>query len=70
LPVPVRFDTCGLLLALSDTCTVPVSTPTPVGVNFTSMVQLAFEVNCVWQVVEETLKGPVVEITRFLSITL
>jgi len=67
--VPFRLEVCGLPTALSDTCNVPVSTPTPVGVNTTSIVQLAFEVNCDWHVVEETLKGPVVEIDRSLSIT-
>ena len=65
MPVPFRLDVCGLFTALSDTCNVPVSTPTPVGVNTTSMVQLALEVNSVWHVVEETLKGPVVEIETF-----
>jgi hypothetical protein len=70
LPVPVSFDVCGLPTALSDTCNVPVSVPTPVGANTTSMVQLPEEVSCVWHVVDETLKGPVVEIERFLSITL
>jgi len=69
LPVPFRFETCGLPTALSDTCNVPVSTPTPVGVNTTSMVQLAFDVRFVWHVVVVTLNGPVVEITRFLSST-
>jgi hypothetical protein len=68
--VPFRVEVCGLFAALSDTCNVPVSVPTPVGMNSTSMVQLASEVNCDWQVVEETLKGPVVEIATLLSIML
>ena len=62
--MPFRFEVCGLFSALSDTCNVPVSTPTPVGVNTTSMVQVAFEVNWVWHVVDETVKGPVVETER------
>lgn len=66
--MPVRFEVCGLLRALSDTCNVPVAVPTPVGVNTTSIVQLALEVSIGSQVVEETLKLPVVEIEMFLSI--
>jgi hypothetical protein len=69
LPVPVRLELCGLLLALSDTLNVPVVTPTPVGVKITEMLQVAEEVNCVAQVVEETLNSPVVEITMLLRIT-
>jgi hypothetical protein len=70
LPVPDSAVVCGLPTALSDTLNVPVVTPTAVGVNTTLMVQVAEEVNCVWQVVEETLKFPVVEIAMFLRITL
>jgi hypothetical protein len=70
LPVPDRAVVCGLLLALSDTLNVPVVTPTAVGENTTLMVQVADDVNCVWQVVEETLKFPVAEIAMFLRITL
>jgi hypothetical protein len=62
--VPFRVEVCGLPTASSDTCNVPVSVPTPVGVNTTPMVQLAFEVNSDPHVVVETLKGPVVEIDR------
>ena len=65
LPVPVRFEICGLFTALSDTCRVPVVVPTTVGVNTTSMVQVALEVRLAPQVVEVTLKSPVVEITMF-----
>jgi hypothetical protein len=68
--VPVRFEVCGLLTALSDTCNVPVAVPTPVGVNTTLMVQVAEDVSSVPQVVEETLKLPVVDITRFLRTVL
>jgi hypothetical protein len=70
LPVPVRLAVCGLLVALSDTLNVPVVTPTAVGVKTTSIVQVADEVKVAVQVVEETLKAPVVEITMFLSSTL
>jgi len=69
LPVPFRLEVCGLFEPLSDTCNVPVSVPTPVGVNSTSMVQLASEVRLDPQVVEETLNGPVVEITMLFRST-
>ena len=69
MPVPFRFETCGLPTALSDTCNVPVLVPVWVGVNATLMVQLALEVKFAWHVVEETLKSPVVEMETFLSIT-
>ncbi len=68
--MPVRLEVCGLLFAVSLTLNVPVVVPIAVGVNTTLMVQVAEEVNCAWQVVEETLKFPVVEIARFLRITL
>jgi len=68
--LPVRFEICGLFRALSDTCNVPVVVPTPVGVNTTSIMQLALEVSIDPQVVEETLKAPVVEIATFRSIVL
>jgi hypothetical protein len=55
---------------LSLTLTVPVLVPVAVGLKTTSMVQVPEEVNCVPQVVEETLKSPVVEIKMFLRITL
>src|ERR1700677_1596160 len=64
-PVPVRVAGCGLLLAASDTCNLPVVGPAAVGVKTTSMVHVASEVNCVPHVVEETLKSPVVETTIF-----
>ena len=40
-PVPARLTTCGLCGALSVNDTVPVRTPTAVGVNVTFTVQLA-----------------------------
>jgi hypothetical protein len=70
LPVPVRLTVCGLLLAASVTCNVPVVVPVAVGVNTTSMLHVALEVNCVAHVVEETLNSPVVEITMLLRIIL
>ena len=69
MPVPVRLEVCGLLLALSDTCKAPVVVPVAFGVNTTSMLQVALEVSCVPHVVEETLKLPVVVIMMFLRIT-
>src|ERR1700678_1105430 len=70
LPVPVRLEVCGLLLAESVTCKVPIAVPVAVGVNTTSIVHVALEVNCVPHVVEETLNSPVVVITMFLRIVL
>lgn len=70
LPVPVRLEVCGLLVAVSLTLNVPAAVPVAVGVNTTLMVQVAEEVNCAAHVVEETLKFPVVEIAMFLRITL
>ena len=70
LPVPVRVEVCGLLVALSDTCNVPVSVPVEVGTNSTSMVQLALDVSFDLQVVDETLNGPLVEIEMSFRITL
>ena len=61
------FCVCGPVCALSVTSNVPVAVPVCVGVNTTSMVQLAREVKVDLQVVEETLKGPVVEITIFVN---
>ena len=40
-PVPVRLAVCGLLLALSVTVRVAPRVPVAVGVNVTSMEQLA-----------------------------
>ena len=68
MPVPVRLEVCGLLLALSDTLNVPVLVPVWVGVKVTLMVQLALEVRLAWQFVVETAKSPVVEITMLCNI--
>jgi hypothetical protein len=67
LPVPFRLEVCGLLLALSATLNVPVLAPTAVGVNTTLMVQVNGPPRLGGQVVDETLKSPVVEITMPVS---
>jgi hypothetical protein len=69
-PVPVRFEICGLLLALSDACTVPVLVPIAVGVNTTLMVQVPPGATLDPQNVEDTLKSPVVEIETPVSVVL
>ena len=70
LPVPVRLEVCGLLLALSATFNFPVLVPVAVGLNTTLMVQLVLAARLVVQVVAKTVKSPVVEITMLLSVTL
>jgi hypothetical protein len=70
LPVPVRLEVCGLLLALSATFNFPVLVPVAVGLNTTLMVQLVLAARLAPQVVVETLKSPVVEITMLESVTL
>jgi len=67
--VPVRLEVCGLLLALSLTFNVPVLVPVAVGLNTTLIVQLDLAARLVVQVVVETLKSPLVEITMLLSVT-
>ena len=42
MPLPVRLDVCGLLLALSLTLSCPVLVPVWVGVNVTLIVHLLF----------------------------
>jgi hypothetical protein len=69
LPVPVRLEVCGLLLALSATLNFPVLVPVAVGLNTTLMVQLVLAARLVVQVVAETLKSPLVEITMLSSVT-
>jgi hypothetical protein len=68
-PVPVSADVCGLFEALSETESVPVLVPVWVGVNTTSMVQVPKAFTLVPQVVDETLKSPVVEIVTPVSAT-
>ena len=62
-PVPVSTAVCGLLLAMSLTLSFPVLFPSPVGVNVTLIVHLLFTATGGVQVVEDTAKSPVVEIT-------
>jgi hypothetical protein len=62
LPVPVRLEVCGLLLAPSFTLKIPVLVPVCVGVSTTLMVQCAAAATLVPQVVAETLKSPLAEI--------
>lgn len=69
-PVPVRFETCGLLTVLSLTCNVPVCAPVCVGEKITLILQLDFAARLVEQVVVETLKLPVVEIAMPVSAAL
>jgi uncharacterized membrane protein len=68
LPVPVRLEVSGLPNALFDTLNVPALAPFWAGVNTTLMVQLALDVKFAWQLVVETPKSPVVEITMLWSI--
>jgi hypothetical protein len=70
LPVPVRLEVCGLLLALSVTLNLPVLVPVPVGLNTTLIAQPVLAARVVVQVVAKTLKSPVVEITMLVSVTL
>jgi hypothetical protein len=69
LPVPVRLAVCGLPIALSATVNDPVLVPVAVGVKTTLIVQLVLAARLVPQVVVETAKSPVVEITRLVSAT-
>ena len=70
MPVPVRFETCGLAAALSATSNCPVLVPVAAGWKTTLIWQVDFAARLVVQVVAETLKSPVVEITMLLSETL
>lgn len=67
LPVPVRFEVCGLLLALSLTLNLPVRVPVCFGVKVTSIEHLSLAPKLVVQVVDDTAKSPVVEIVMALS---
>ena len=69
MPVPVRLDVCGLPGALSVTFSVPVLVPVCVGVKITLIVHLALAARLAVQVVEETLKSPVVAIVMPVSAT-
>ena len=70
IPVPVRFEVCGLLLALSLTLNCPVRVPIAVGVNVTLIVHLPLAARLVVHVVAEAAKSPVVEITILSSATI
>jgi hypothetical protein len=67
--VPVRFEVCGLLVALSLTLNCPVRFPVAVGVNVTLIVHLPLAAKLVVQVVADTAKSPVVEGTILVSVT-
>jgi hypothetical protein len=67
--VPVRFEACGLLLALSLTLSFPFLVPTTFGVNVTLIVHLPLAARLVVQVVADTAKSPVVEIAMLVSAT-
>lgn len=70
LPVPVRLDVCGLPIALSLICKVPVLVPVAVGVKTTSIWHLDLGAKLVEHVVEETVKSPVAETAMLVSGTL
>lgn len=70
MPVPVRLDVWGELLALSDTLKVPVRVPVCVGVKVTLILQLVFAASVLPQVVEETLKSPLADGLMPVSVTL
>jgi hypothetical protein len=67
--VPFRADVCGLLLALSLTTKPPSNTPVSSGVNVTLIVHFPLAARLVVQVVAETAKSPVVEITMLVNVT-
>jgi hypothetical protein len=68
-PVPVRLETCGLLLAESLTLSWPVRVPLAAGVKVTLIVHLPLAGRLVPQVVAETAKSPLVEIEIAFSDT-
>ena len=70
MPVPVSFDVCGLLLALSLTLNVPFLVPVAVGVKVTLIVHLPWAARLVVHVVVDTAKSPVVEMAMLVRSTL
>ena len=68
-PVPESDTVCGLLVALSLTLRLPVRFPVVAGVNVTLMVHLDLLGKLVAQVVAETAKSPVAEITILVRAT-
>jgi len=69
-PGPVRVEICGLLLAVSLTCTFPVLGPAAVGTKTTWIVHVLFAAKLVPQVVANTAKSPLVETAILFSVTL
>ena len=67
--MPDRFAVCGLLLALSLTCSFPVLAPVSVGVKVTLMVHFPFAARLAPQVVADTAKSPVIDIAMLASVT-
>ena len=61
LPVPDRFEVCGLPKASLLTCSVPVCTPVPTGLKVTWIVHLVLAAKVDAQVLEVIAKLPVVE---------
>ena len=70
LPVPVSFEVCGLLLALSLTVSIPVLIPVAAGVNVTLIVHLPLAARLDVQVVADTAKSPLGEIAMLVRLTL
>src|SRR5580693_7248097 len=68
LPVPFRFEICGLLLALSVTASSPVLVPVWVGVKVTLTIHFSLAARLVVHVVAETAKSPVVDIARLVRV--
>ena len=67
--MPFRLEVCGLPIALSATLSVPVRVPVAVGVKVRLMVQLVFAPRLLEQVVDATVKSPVVVIEMPVSET-
>ena len=69
-PVPLRLAVCGLLAALSVTVSIALRAPAAVGVNVTSMEQLAPAARVVPQLfvwAKSPLLVPVIEILEILT---
>jgi hypothetical protein len=69
LPLPLRFEVCGLLLALSFTTNCPVLVPVSDGVKVTLIVQWVLAAKLAPHVVADTEKSPFVEIPMIVSAT-
>ena len=68
-PEPLRLMVCGLLLALSEMVTVPVSEPVVFGVKVTVMVHFAPAPILVPQVLTWLKAAPVTEILMLVRLT-